>query len=219
VLRAVAYSYFSYFSTLLNQPVSISSYVLLRGNRIVVDGEVVFENQGTSDMDFMNLAYGHFKIDYPKFFKMDRLCQTGFIAAELLLRGKEQGLPEETGIIISSANSSLDTDLRYEASLQTTASPALFVYTLPNILIGELSIKHRLKGESACFVFDIFGAEFQAEYINSLFETGKIKRCVSGWADYYDGTAEAFFYLAEPTVQHPLKHDSTTLNKLFAKHD
>jgi hypothetical protein len=204
----------------VNQPLSISSYTLLRDNRIIVDGKVVFEKPDISASDFLAAAYQHFEIAYPKFFKMDMLCQTGFIASELLLRGKElQGLPEETGIIISCANSSLDTDLRYEASLETNASPALFVYTLPNILIGELSIRHRIKGESACFVFDIFDAAFQADYINGLLETGKIKSCVSGWADYYDGTAEAFFYLADPTGQHSLKHDSTTLNKLFAKHD
>jgi hypothetical protein len=202
-----------------DQDASISSYVLLRNNRIELDGAIIFEKPDVSAEDFLQSAYEYFEMAYPKFFKMDKLCQTGFIAAELLMRNKEQQwLPEEMGIVISNANSSLDTDLRYETSLKTTPSPALFVYTLPNILIGELSIRHRIKGESACFVFDIFDAEFQVGYVNTLFETGKIKSCVSGWADYYDGKAEAFFYLAE-TGQHPLKHDSTTLNKLFAKHD
>ncbi len=203
----------------MNQAVTISAYVLLRDNRIALNGEVLFEKPNVSAADFLQSAYEYFEMIYPKFFKMDMLCQTGFIATELVMRKKQpQWTPEETGIVISNANSSLDTDLRYEASLKTNPSPALFVYTLPNILIGELSIRHRIKGESACFVFDIFDATFQAGYVNTLFETGKIKSCISGWADYYNGKAEAFFYLAE-TGQHPLKHDSTTLNKLFAKHD
>jgi hypothetical protein len=203
----------------LNDTVSIASYVLLRNNRMVLDGKVAFEKRGVSAEEFLNAAYAHFELAYPKFFKMDPLCQTGFIAAELLLRSESGNwIPEETGIVFSNANSSLDTDLRYEASLRTNPSPALFVYTLPNILIGELSIRHSIKGESACFVFDIFDSGLQAGYVNTLMETGKIKRCISGWADYYDGRAEAFFYLAGKE-QHPLKHDSTTLNNIFATHD
>jgi hypothetical protein len=204
----------------VNEPVSISSYVLLRHNRIMVNGEIVFEKKDVGGEEFLSAAYAHFEMAYPKFFKMDGLCQTGFIAAELLLRGKSKDwVAEETGIVFSNANSSLDTDLRYEASLRTNPSPALFVYTLPNILIGELSIRHAIKGESACFVFDIFDTEFQAGYVNTLMGTGKIKRCVSGWADYYEDRAEAFFYLADTTGQHSLKHDSPTLKKIFATHD
>jgi hypothetical protein len=207
----------------MNQSISVSSYILLRNNRITIDGKAVFETKNSSAVDFLYSAYEHFKINYPKFFKMDNLCKTGFIAAELLMRGnkpKELLQPEETGIIISNANSSLDTDMRYEESLQTNPSPALFVYTLPNILIGELSIRNQIKGESACFVFDIFDATFQTEYVNMLFERKKIKRCLSGWADYYNGTTEAFFYLAEVDAKNnSLKHDSTTIEKLFATHE
>ena len=31
-------------------------------------------------------------------------------------------------------------------------SPALFVYTLPNIVTGELAIRHQIYGETACYV-------------------------------------------------------------------
>ena len=185
----------------------------------MVDGKVVFENKELSAVDFLQTAYDKLQINYPKFFKMDNLCKTGFIAAELLLRGKklnEKFQPEEIGIIFSNANSSLDTDIKYEVSIVNTASPALFVYTLPNVLIGEICIRHRIKGEAACFVFDIFDARFQSEYINSLFETEKIKIGLSGWADFYNGKAEAFFYLAE-TTENILEHNAENLQRLFTK--
>lgn len=197
----------------------VVSYAQLRNNQIRVDGKLIFEKKDVSSTDFLNAAYDALQIIYPKFYKMDNLCKTGFLTAEILMRGqnlKEQFKPEETGIIVSNTNSSLDTDLRYELSTATMPSPALFVYTLPNVLIGELCIRHQIKGESACFVFDIFDAAFQTEYINSLFETEKIKSCLSGWADYYDGNAEAFFYLAQQTNRNIfLKHDSITVQKLF----
>lgn len=196
----------------------VSSFVVITGNTVKVNGEVVFKNKALTASEFLVAAYQHFQINYPKFFKMDNLCKTGFIATELLLKNRtvaELYGPENTGLIVSGANSSLDTDLRYNASLATAPSPALFVYTLPNVLMGELSIRHRIKGEAACFVFDIFDSAFQADYVNSLIETGKVKAVVSGWADYYNEKAEAFFYLAEQAEGGGLIHDAETVKRLF----
>ncbi|HLP51655.1 MAG TPA: hypothetical protein VK154_12280 [Chitinophagales bacterium] len=183
------------------QHFSIQSYVTLRNNRITQNGQLLFENEALSGPEFLQAAYAHFQFNYPKFFKMDNLCKTGFIAAELLLRNHPEFVnfkPEEKGIILQNANSSLDTDIKYEASIATAPSPSLFVYTLPNVLIGELCIRHQVKGETACFVFDIFDADFQAGYVNSLLANHGLKTCVSAWADYYDGKAEAFFSLVGP---------------------
>ncbi len=69
---------------------------------------------------------------------------------------------DETGIILSNANGSLDVDLKYAKTMQAGASPALFVYTLPNIVIGEISIRHKIKGENAFFVFKDFNGNFIA---------------------------------------------------------
>ena len=197
---------------------SISSYVLLRNNQIILNGETIFEKKELSAPDFLQAVYDNFQFNYPKFFKMDSLCKTGFIAAELMLRGKKlsEAYPsEEIGIILSSANSSLDTDIRYKASINSAPSPSLFVYTLPNVLIGELCIRHKIKGEAACFVFDIFDATFQSDYVNSLLETVKVKTCISGWADYYNGKADAFFYLAETGKESLETHNSSNVSKIF----
>ena len=39
-------------------------------------------------------------------------------------------------------------------------SPAVFVYTLPNICIGEISIKYKLYSENSFFIFDSLNAEY-----------------------------------------------------------
>lgn len=202
----------------MTKQIFISSSVLLRHNQVIVDGEVVYENKEVSELDFLPAAYSHFQINYPKFFKMDNLCKAGFLASELLLHPQHLGeryQAEETGIIFSTANSSLDTDLKYETSIAIAPSPSLFVYTLPNVLIGEICIRHRIKGEAACFVFDIFDPSFQSDYVNSLFETEKVKTVVSGWADCYNGKAEAFFYLAETGKENLEIHNSSNVHKIF----
>ncbi|MBL0310756.1 MAG: hypothetical protein IPP77_14110 [Bacteroidetes bacterium] len=201
----------------------ISSYVVIRDQEVWREGNLLYKDKNSAETGFLDQVYEFFEMNYPRFFKMDQLCKTGFLAAEILLKNQDwkAGLaPEELGIFISNADSSLDTDIRYEESIAGTPSPSLFVYTLPNVLIGELCIRHQVKGETACFVFDIFDPLFQSAYVDSLFETGKIKSCISGWANYYNGKAEAYFYLVEKVEhKHSLKHDSATLNKIFKSNE
>ena len=58
---------------------------------------------------------------------------------------KENIRRRKQDLVLSNANASLDVDLKYAKTMQTGASPALFVYTLPNIVIGEISIRIILK--------------------------------------------------------------------------
>jgi hypothetical protein len=198
---------------------SITGYTVIRHNQIWVDGTLLFEQPGLKPAEFFMAAYEYLQIPYPRFFKMDNLCKVSFLAVEYLLKNKNWGekyTAEKTGIIFSNANSSLDTDIRFHESMAEAASPALFVYTLPNIAIGEICIRHRIKGESACFVFDIFDFAFQADYINELADTGRIDACIGGWADFYDDRFEAFFYLVEKTTDSKyLIHNKINTGKIY----
>ena len=76
--------------------------------------------------------------------------------------------PEDIGVVLANANSSLDTDIKYFETVKDIASPALFVYTLPNIVIGEICIRHNFKGENAFFIFEEFDAGFIQQYVSNL---------------------------------------------------
>ncbi|HEY2350812.1 MAG TPA: hypothetical protein VGH64_17450 [Puia sp.] len=160
---------------------------------------MVFEYPGSAD-EFLNALYTHLAVTYPKFHKMDQLCKLGFLTTELLL--KDSGHSEkygetETGLVLCNKNASLDVDLKYAKTIQTGASPALFVYTLPNIVIGELSIRHHFKGENAFFVFKQFDGNFIVEYVNYLFEHKLIKNCICGWVDILKEDYRAILFLVE----------------------
>lgn len=185
----------------------ISKYISIRSNSIRLNGDVVFTDEVESFRDFIKRAYRHFKVGYSKFFKMDQLSKLAFMAAELLLSDvpiTDRYPAESIGIILQNRASSLDTDLKHQDSIHDRdnyfPSPSIFVYTLPNIMAGEISIKHKIKGENSIFVAEQFEPEFIYTYINDLFEKNAIDCCLAGWVDYYQGKYEAFMMLVEREV-------------------
>jgi hypothetical protein len=131
---------------------------------------------------------------------MDRLSKLGFIASEILLREVKDKAPADIALVLSNSNSSLDTDLRYWDSVKTLPSPSLFVYTLPNIVAGEICIRHGIKGENLFFVSTQFDAVWITSYVNILLKSGKAKYCLAGWVDVLDDRADVFIYLTDREI-------------------
>ena len=95
--------------------------------------------------------------DYPKFYKMDRLSQLGFVGVEMLLKKTGVELDgESTAIVMANHTASLCNDTDYQATIEDKnnyfPSPALFVYTLPNIVTGEVAIRNHVFGETAFYI-------------------------------------------------------------------
>lgn len=129
---------------------------------------------------------------------MDNLCKLGFLASEILLKDEpiiQQFKPEKIGIVFENANASFDTDIKYFKTTKEIASPALFVYTLPNIVMGEICIRNNFKGENAFFVFEDFNAAFIEQYVNNLFDNNILKLCICGWVDVLHENYKAVLFL------------------------
>jgi hypothetical protein len=178
----------------------ITADVVISHHRIFKNSLSVFENKDTGLPGFLMAAYRHFGINYPKFYKMDNLSKLGWLASEVLLKDSfEAGKykPEDVGILFSNASSSLDADLKYFESTRDIASPALFVYTLPNIVIGEICIRHKFKGESAFFIFDAFDADFMEKYVRNLINNNILQACICGWLELIGEEYKAVLFLIE----------------------
>ena len=111
--------------------------------------------------------------------------------------------------MFSNKSSSLDTDRKHQESIQNKESyypsPAVFVYTLPNICIGEISIKYKLHSENSFFIFDSFNASHLLTYSNSLLSSNKATQVLCGWVEFdNEDNYEAFIYLVakEGTIKH-----------------
>jgi hypothetical protein len=127
---------------------------------------------------------------------MDNLCKLGFLASEVLLKDEEKSIiTEKTGLVLCNANSSLDIDVKYFESTKEIASPALFVYTLPNIVIGEICIRNKFKGENAFFVLEKFDAAFIYQYVSTLFADNIFELCICGWVDVLEENYKTVLFL------------------------
>ena len=182
-------------------------------------GELAYEKKSGTLDDFMESALTSLSIAYPKFYKMDRLSKLGFLAMEFLARDSrlmERYGPQQVALVLSNAHASLDTDLSYFQSTKTMASPALFVYTLTNIVAGELCIRHGIKGENAFLVFPEFDAVQLCDYVDLVMAREKTGASIAGWVDVIGDQHDVFLYLVEKQrSENALEHSAEEVQKLY----
>jgi hypothetical protein len=197
----------------------ITRYAHIRDRSLLRQGEVVYSSvEGTFDQ-FLDNAFQSLAVGYPKFYKMDASAKLGLLATEMLLKGitlKEVYSPQNVALVLSNAHASLDTDLRYFESTKTMASPALFVYTLPNIVSGEICIRQGIKGENAFFVWPKFEADQLLQYVEMVMNSGNSEACIAGWIDVMGSQHDVFLYLTEKTKrENSVEHSAVQLKKLY----
>ena len=196
----------------------VKSFCTIHNNEIILNGETVFSTEPTVFSDFSKKAYQHLEMNYPKFFKMDNLSKLAFLGAELLLKSENDTSKENnTALVFANKSSSLDTDVKYQNSISDSEnyypSPAVFVYTLPNICLGEISIKHQLKSENSFFIFADYNPVFMEKYSSILLQTQKADKVLCGWVEYYNEEYKAFLYLVDK--QGELEQNQELLKKLY----
>lgn len=204
----------------MNTNYYIKSYSSIKNNQVSLNGSVVYQKEEAAFSEFIKAAYKDQETKYPKFFKMDKLSKLAFLAADILLKNEnlDPEKDKDIAIVFSNKASSLDTDRKHQESIQNKESyypsPAVFVYTLPNICIGEISIKHKLYSENSFFIFENFNAAHLTTYTNSLLSSGKAEQVLCGWVEFdTEDNYEAFLYLVSP--KGTLEHNKQNILKIY----
>jgi hypothetical protein len=175
--------------------------------QIIINNRVVLEAlpQQNSQDDLLVYLYKHFGINYPKFYKMDILSKLAFLATEIVADETPELYMVEgqsVGIVLSNKTSSIVSDLSHQNSIQNLEqyypSPAVFVYTLPNIMIGEICIRHKIMGENSLFMAQNSTEAPVMNYANYLMDNGLSKICICGWVDATSQNLEAMIYIIKP---------------------
>jgi hypothetical protein len=180
----------------------IASYCRIQNNSVFVNGQPFFKSDEKEDLPvFLAGLYKTLGLNYPKFFKMDKLCKLGVAATDLVIKGAPgfELLPKnEMALIFANNSSSLESDRAHASTISDKRnyfpSPSVFVYTLPNIVVGEIAIKHKITGENAFFVSEKFDADLMFSYCDILFQSGSATSAICGWVNVDANSAEAFVY-------------------------
>jgi len=136
--------------------------------------------------------------DYPKFFKMDTACKLGFLLAERLAEQPRFTPREDRAVLMFSTCGSLCNDRHYEDTVREFPSPSLFVYTLPNIITGEIAIRNKYEGETSAYVLERFDPETFVALVEQAFQDAVTESAVCGWVDARsDDDFTAFAFLVE----------------------
>lgn len=184
----------------------ITGYCLIQDQQVFLSGDLLFSSNENQPGAFFTEVYKNFTLNYPKFYKMDNLCKLGFLASEFLLKDKEIATRysgDDIGIILYNAASSMDTDRNHQQSIHDRSayfpSPSVFVYTLANIVIGEICIRHQIFGEGTFFVEERFNPVLMHEYVSRLFQDEIVQCCITGWVELNENNYCGALYLVEKT--------------------
>lgn len=161
------------------------------------------EQDGKEHHSLLTSLYKQMIGNYPKFYKMDGLSRLGFVASEILLNAekeeekkleerKEEGKKnlEERAIIFFNHSSSIASDRNYKESINDKnnyfPSPSIFVYTLPNIVTGEIAIRNHFHGETSFFILPDKDERMMEEILQASCRDDQSKSFLTGWIDYED---------------------------------
>jgi len=170
----------------------ISSYCKISPEQASVKKNILLDHPVPDHENLLKILYRHLFIQYPKFFKMDPLSKLAFLSAEILLKDRNLTArypSEEIGMILLNASSSLETDEKHQESISDRGnyfpSPSVFVYTLPNIMAGEIAIRHKIKGENAVLISEKPDAQIIFQLVRELFLRRRVSCCITGWVEAY----------------------------------
>lgn len=175
--------------------------VYISNSHLFINGELALKGESPIFVKYLKEVYKFAELKYSKYFKMDPLSKLGFLCAEVLL--KEVILPEQPeriGIILENKVSTYLVDSKHQETIndksQYFPSPANFVYTLPNVMTGEICIRNGFKGENMVFINDVFSPQFISQYISALYNADKADYIIGGYVDADEEEYEGFMFLS-----------------------
>lgn len=196
----------------------IATYCRMKPGEVVVDGRPL-EIVQPEGVQWLTSVYRSCGVSYPKFFKMDNLCKAGFLASELVLA--EAGARDEepkcdVAVVFMNRASSLDDDIAYQQTIRSGGefypSPSVFVYTLANIVTGEVAIRNRIYGETSFYVAERFSAGVLVRAVEGVFTDPSVRRVLCGWVDWLGGVPDVLVMMAERDGD---DFDEQNINKLY----
>jgi len=207
-------------------PLKISSYCQITDSGVWLNGEEIpiIRTNETANA-WLDDIYRSLELQYLKFFKMDKLCKAGFLAAELVcndIRLDKSVYHKDIAVVCFNRSSSLDDDTLYQATINDTKnyfpSPAVFVYTLANIVTGEIAIRNKIMGETSFYISEKRELTQMRDAIIDVFQDDTVNGLLCGWVEYFDNQCDVLMMYVErermqaaDSAVRTMKHEKLTL--------
>ncbi len=171
----------------------------ISNGQVWLDDNILHEDRQETFQSFIHEVYRSQKIAYPKFFKMDPLSKFAIVGSSIIFDNLDGDIERDTALVFANRSSCIDIDKKHLDTITHIdnyyPSPANFVYTLPNISLGEVSIKYNLKTENAFFVFEEFNKPFLFAYSETLLYQNKATMVLCAWIEVNNDAYEGIFFL------------------------
>lgn len=202
----------------------IVAYSKLNNKNLVVDDKIVATCTSEKLSDWFTEVYHALGLNYMKFFKMDRLSKAGFLAAESLLQNRitdRETVKTDWAIAIANSSASLDDDTHYQTTIQNAdnyyPSPAVFVYTLANIVAGEIAIRNKIGGETSFYISENCDAKQIKIIAENALADSEIKTVLTGWVEHFGETTNVILMLVEKDGNEKIEFNELEISKLINK--
>ncbi|MCS6981322.1 MAG: hypothetical protein N2110_05620 [Flavobacteriales bacterium] len=187
----------------------IHHWSLLRNGQLWSDGRLLAAVPAdlSASMEGLHDIYRKAAFNYPKFFKADGFCKAGLLTVLpwwKTLRAHPRAI-QGCMLLFTDSGCHLADEEHIKGMQNGSPSPAVFVYTLPNILLGEWSILLGWKGFGSCFLMPSCDVH-QIQKIIELHRTDqKETPLLWGWCSAFpDRIAAAAFFCDQEATAQPL---------------
>ena len=167
-----------------NDGVKVVRRLRITPTRLEIDGqEVTVEGEG---QEMLTALYKARLGDNPRYFKMDPFSRLTYLGVGLLLKDM-QVEPTKLGILLFNGTGSILADRKHLATFTGDAgfypSPAVCINTLPNVVVGEIAARYRVKGETTFLILPERNEAMMAEITASTLAAQGPFTMVTGWVD------------------------------------
>jgi 3-oxoacyl-[acyl-carrier-protein] synthase-1 len=125
------------------------------------------------------------------------------------------------GILLFNQSGSIEADRAYQETIQDKdnyfPSPAVFVYTLPNIVAGEIAIRNKIHGETSFFVLPQLQYTTIEDTVKGVFCNSDLKYLLTGWVEVEDDELDVRMMLCAPGDGGRINIKAATIEKIYKK--
>lgn len=149
------------------------------------DQAVPLENRGSA---LVTEIFKKYLADGSRFFKMDLYSRLAYVGTTLLAKDAlEDAGSEDRALVIFTQNGSVLADRKHLSTFSNPdeffPSPAVFINTLPNVVLGEIAVKNSIKGETTLVLLPDRDETAMQRIIEATVAATRPSVLICGWVD------------------------------------